>query len=94
MRELLTIKSDDVRGRNQTYSAIIRGKDIPEPVLSESFKLLTKELQGLAVQIKMIKDGDVRSDINSYTAAYNVPDDELSVNEQLPENFNFDDDEI
>jgi DNA-directed RNA polymerase subunit beta len=66
LREILTIKSDDVRGRNLTYSAIIRGKKIPEPGIPESFKLLTKELQGLALKLTLADADGVEKDINNY----------------------------
>ncbi|WP_412032413.1 DNA-directed RNA polymerase subunit beta [Malacoplasma muris] len=66
LRELLTIKSDDVKGRNNTYNAIIKGKPIPESGLPESFKLLTKQLQGLGLQVNITKDGKELKDINEY----------------------------
>lgn len=53
LRELLTIKSDDVRGRNHTYNSIIKGEKILGPGLPESFKLLIKQLQGLGLQINI-----------------------------------------
>lgn len=91
----MTIKSDDVKGRNQTYNAIIRGKEIPEPILPESFKLLTKELQGLAIQIRVIKDDNVSSDINAYTAAYDDKnDEEEQVDESFASQFDFDGDNL
>lgn len=51
LQELLTLKSDDIEGRNQTYSAIIEGKPIPKPNLPESFRVLLRELQSLAIDI-------------------------------------------
>ena len=66
LRELLTIKSDDVKGRNNTYNAIIKGKPIPESALPESFKLLTKQLQGLGLQVNITKDKEILKDINEY----------------------------
>lgn len=68
LRELLTIKSDDVKGRNNTYNAIIKGKPIPESGLPESFKLLTKQLQGLGLQVNITKDSGVKTfkDINEH----------------------------
>ncbi|CAF0720942.1 unnamed protein product [Didymodactylos carnosus] len=64
LRELLTLKSDDVRGRNQTYAAIIKGQPIPEPGVPESFKLLTKELQGLGLLMTVIDENGKRQDVN------------------------------
>ncbi|MCF0217706.1 MAG: DNA-directed RNA polymerase subunit beta [Malacoplasma sp.] len=58
LKELLTIKSDDVKGRNDTYNAIIKGKPIPDSGVPESFKLLTKQLQGLGLQVNISKDGE------------------------------------
>ena len=54
LEEILTVKSDDVNGRTKTYEAIIKGKDIPEPGLPESFKVLKHELQALAIDVKML----------------------------------------
>ncbi len=76
LRELLTIKSDDVRGRNQTYNAIIKGKEIPAPGIPESFKLLTKELQGLGLAVNIIYDDNSVDDINSYTVVNDSAEDE------------------
>ena len=58
LREILTVKSDDVVGRVKTYEAIVKGQKLPEPGLPESFRVLTKELQALALDIRMLdKDG-------------------------------------
>ena len=54
LEEILTVKSDDVNGRTKTYEAIIKGKDIPEPGLPESFKVLKHELQALAIDVRML----------------------------------------
>ena len=53
LNEMLTIKSDDTKGRNETYKAIIKGLNIPEPGIPESFKVLVQELQGLALDIRV-----------------------------------------
>jgi DNA-directed RNA polymerase subunit beta len=53
LREILTIKSDDVYGRAKTYEAIIKGNPLPKPGLPESFKVLLHEMQGLGLQITM-----------------------------------------
>ena len=58
LREILTVKSDDVVGRVKTYEAIVKGQKLPEPGLPESFRVLKKELQALALDIRMLdKDG-------------------------------------
>jgi len=60
LQEMLTIKSDDVIGRVKTYEAIIKGKSLPKPGVPESFKVLQKELQALAIDINVYDvDGDV-----------------------------------
>jgi DNA-directed RNA polymerase subunit beta len=58
LQELLTVKSDDVNGRVKTYEAIVKGENIPEPGIPESFKVLVKELQSLALDIKIITSDD------------------------------------
>ncbi len=55
LQEMLTVKSDDVEGRKKLYEAIVRGKNIPEPGIPESFNVLVKELQGLALNIELVK---------------------------------------
>lgn len=57
LEEILTVKSDDINGRTKTYEAIIKGKNIPEPGIPESFKVLKNELQALAIDVKML-DGE------------------------------------
>ena len=54
LQELLTVKSDDVVGRVKTYEAIVKGENIPEPGVPESFKVLIKELQSLALDVKVL----------------------------------------
>lgn len=66
LHEILTIKSDDVYGRNQTYSAIIKGREIPRGGIPESFKLLTKQLQGLGIYLEVIDKEGESVDINKY----------------------------
>ncbi|MGP1449238.1 MAG: DNA-directed RNA polymerase subunit beta, partial [Filifactor alocis] len=58
LQEILTVKSDDVVGRVQTYEAIIKGKNVPEPGIPESFKVLIKELQSLCLDIKLLSEFD------------------------------------
>ncbi len=55
LQEMLTVKSDDVEGRKKLYEAIVRGKNIPEPGIPESFNVLVKELQGLGLNIELVK---------------------------------------
>ena len=56
LQEILTVKSDDVVGRVKTYEAIIKGENIPEPGIPESFKVLIKELQSLGLDVKVLKE--------------------------------------
>ncbi len=59
LQEILTVKSDDIVGRVKTYEAIVKGKNIPEPGIPESFKVLLKELQSLALDVKVLdENGD------------------------------------
>ncbi len=57
LQEMLTIKSDDIEGRTLAFQAIIKGQPIPEPAIPESFKVLTKELAGLAIDISPVGQG-------------------------------------
>ena len=61
LQEILTVKSDDVVGRVKTYEAIVKGENIPEPGVPESFKVLIKEMQALALDVKVL--GDVGEEI-------------------------------
>ena len=58
LQEILTMKSDDVVGRVKTYEAIVKGENIPEPGIPESFKVLVKELQSLGLDIKLYNQSD------------------------------------
>ena len=58
LQEILTVKSDDVVGRVKTYEAIIKGENIPEPGIPESFKVLLKELQSLALDVRVLDQDD------------------------------------
>jgi DNA-directed RNA polymerase subunit beta len=56
LQEILTVKSDDVVGRVKTYEAIVKGENVPEPGIPESFKVLIKELQSLSLDIKVYSE--------------------------------------
>ncbi|MCR5202203.1 MAG: DNA-directed RNA polymerase subunit beta [Lachnospiraceae bacterium] len=56
LQEILTVKSDDVTGRTKTYEAIVKGQNIPEPGIPESFKVLLKELQALALDVSVLDE--------------------------------------
>lgn len=58
LQEMLTVKSDDVTGRTKTYEAIIKGEEMPEADLPESFKVLLKEFQALALDVELFDSED------------------------------------
>ncbi len=63
LQEILTVKSDDIAGRVKTYEAIIKGDNIPAPGIPESFKVLLKEFQSLALDVKVLKDDQTEVDL-------------------------------
>ena len=73
LQEILTVKSDDVVGRLKTYESIVKGDNIPEPGVPEGFKVLIKELQSLALDIRML--GADNSEVL-------ITDDDMDINEQ------------
>ena len=64
LQEILTVKSDDVVGRVKTYEAIIKGENIPEPGIPESFKVLLKELQSLGLDVSVLRDDGTEVEIS------------------------------
>ena len=76
LQEILTVKSDDIVGRVKTYEAIVKGENIPEPGVPESFKVLLKELQSLALDIRVLREDKTEVEIKE-----NIDDvDDLNVN--------------
>ncbi len=75
LQEILTVKSDDVVGRVKTYESIVKGENIPEPGVPESFKVLLKELQSLALDIKVL-----RADSTEVEIKESIDDDEIGEN--------------
>ncbi|MBQ2934611.1 MAG: DNA-directed RNA polymerase subunit beta [Lachnospiraceae bacterium] len=63
LQEILTVKSDDVLGRVKTYEAIIKGENIPEPGIPESFKVLLKELQSIGLDVKVLREDNTEVEI-------------------------------
>ena len=63
LQEILTVKSDDVVGRVKTYEAIIKGDNIPEPGIPESFKVLLKELQSLGLDVRVLREDNTEVEI-------------------------------
>ena len=80
LQEILTMKSDDTVGRVKTYEAIVKGENIPEPGIPESFKVLVKELQSLGLDIKLYN----QSDENEVELLEDVDDDETGPNIVTP----------
>ena len=62
---MLTVKSDDVVGRVQTFEAIVKGKNVPKPSIPESFKVLVKELQSLSLDVKVLNKDNKEIDIST-----------------------------
>ena len=63
LQEILTVKSDDIMGRTKTYEAIVKGKDLPQPGIPESFRVLVHELQALAIDVRMMDDDGNEMDL-------------------------------
>lgn len=78
LQELLTVKSDDVVGRVKTYEAIVKGENVPEPGIPESFKVLIKELQSLALDVKILSEDSTEVAIKEYDE--DEDDQQLDVN--------------
>ena len=101
LQEILTVKSDDVTGRVKTYEAIVKGHNVPTPGVPESFKVLVKELQSLCLDVKILgEDGeevdlkDDDDDDSIYGAGGKVlPDDEITMDDDLPNGKDADADE-
>ncbi len=104
LQEILTVKSDDVVGRVKAYEAIVKGNNIPEPGVPESFKVLIKELQSIGLDIKVLsgdsKEIIIRDEEEEDDRSIRAKAEELGVEvgnppppdtEQEPENFDFDD---
>ena len=66
LQEILTVKSDDVVGRVKTYEAIVKGENIPEPGIPESFKVLVKELQSLGLDVRLYSDDDEELELKEH----------------------------
>ena len=89
LQEILTVKSDDVTGRVKTYEAIVKGQNIPTPGIPESFKVLVKELQSLALDIRVLDENGEEIEISQL-----VDDDDLSGLPMMEETVNTASDEI
>jgi DNA-directed RNA polymerase subunit beta len=74
LQELLTVKSDDVVGRVQTYEAIVKGEEIQSPGVPESFKVLIKELQALGLSVEILNENEEEIRFIEDTGSYPLPD--------------------
>ncbi|HEX6139942.1 MAG TPA: DNA-directed RNA polymerase subunit beta, partial [Candidatus Limnocylindria bacterium] len=74
LQELLTVKSDDVMGRVQTYEAIVKGEEIQSPGVPESFKVLIKELQALGLSVEILNENEEEIRFIEDTGSYPLPD--------------------
>ena len=101
LQEILTVKSDDVTGRVKTYEAIVKGHNVPTPGVPESFKVLVKELQSLCLDVKILdengEEADLRDDDDDdsiYGAGGKaLPEEEISMDDELPGGKDVDADE-
>jgi DNA-directed RNA polymerase subunit beta len=86
LQEILTVKSDDVVGRVKTYEAIVKGENIPEPGVPESFKVLIKELQSLALDIRVLTEDDKEVEIRELDEDVNETAKEIGMDlqEEMP----------
>ena len=89
---MLTVKSDDIVGRVKTYESIVKGVNIPEPGIPESFKVLMKELQSLCLDVKLIdEDGEeIKLKENSDEVKAQLVLNEEYANDEEEEEFDFD----
>ena len=95
LQEILTVKSDDVTGRVKTYEAIVKGQNIPTPGIPESFKVLVKELQALALDVKVLDKNGMEIELSSLSdditteQAYDAHEvgETVLVDEEVEENF-------
>jgi len=104
LQEILTVKSDDIVGRVKTYEAIVKGENIPEPGIPESFKVLIKELQSLALDVKIIGEDsgeiELKESIDDDVAEFDFAEGSISkfglddIDEDEYENDNDIDDEL
>ena len=85
LQELLTLKSDDVVGRAKVYEAIVKGDNVPEPGIPESFKVLIKEMQSLCLNVEVLSSSGVELEIHELDEESLRSLEELGINLQRPE---------
>lgn len=94
LQEILTIKSDDILGRTKTYEAIIKGKDIPEASIPESFRVLTHELQALAIDVKLLGESGSEIDLKKMNADEVEALAEIEARSEIEPIYSVDEDDI
>ncbi len=92
LQEILTVKSDDVVGRVKTYEAIIKGDNIPEPGIPESFKVLLKELQSLGLDVRVLREDNTEVEIME-TVDYSDTDYRYEMREGDSKGYNYNEEE-
>lgn len=80
LQEILTVKSDDVVGRVKTYESIVKGENVPEPGVPESFKVLIKELQSLGMDVKILSEDEQEIEMRELDDEDDTSGDKLSLN--------------
>lgn len=80
LQEILTVKSDDVVGRVKTYESIVKGENVPEPGVPESFKVLIKELQSLGMDVKILTENEEEIEMKEIDDEDDASSDKLSLN--------------
>ena len=85
LQEILTVKSDDIVGRVKTYEAIVKGENVPEPGVPESFKVLIKELQSLGLDVKVLSENDEEIEIHESDEDITEAAKELGLDIHTPE---------
>ncbi|MNH22637.1 DNA-directed RNA polymerase subunit beta [compost metagenome] len=80
LQEILTVKSDDVVGRVKTYESIVKGENVPEPGVPESFKVLIKELQSLGMDVKILSGDEQEIEMKELDDEDETSGDKLSLN--------------
>ena len=99
LQEILTVKSDDIVGRVKTYEAIVKGENIPEPGIPESFKVLIKEMQSLCLDVKVLTEDNEEIEIKETSEIEDIPaiEDMVDVDiegEEVDDADEFDEEEI
>ena len=99
--EILTVKSDDVVGRVKTYEAIVKGENVPEPGVPESFKVLIKELQSLGLDVKLYSEDnreiEIKEDVEEgidFDINEHKIDEEVLVSKELEDSYIEEEDDI